>query len=51
VVKNQNTLVVQKAERFVVASRAEPYIFKIAAKRKKARAAASSVRCAGHSTA
>lgn len=35
-VKNQNTLVIQKAERFVVASRIETYIFKIAAKRKKA---------------
>ena len=37
VVKNQNTLVIQKAERFVVASREEPFIFKIAAKRKKGR--------------
>jgi hypothetical protein len=36
-VKNQNTLVIQKAERFVVASKAEPYIFQIAAKRKKTR--------------
>ena len=36
-VKNQNTLVIQKSERFVVASRIETYIFKIAAKRKKAR--------------
>jgi hypothetical protein len=35
VVKNQNTLVIQKAERFVVASRGEPFIFTIAAKRKK----------------
>jgi hypothetical protein len=34
-VKNQNTPVVQKAERFVVAPRAEPYIYRIAAKRKK----------------
>jgi hypothetical protein len=37
VVKNQNTLVIQQAERFVVASKTEPYIFQIAAKRKKAR--------------
>jgi hypothetical protein len=36
-VKNQNTLVIQQAERFVVASKPEPYIFQIAAKRKKAR--------------
>ncbi|MBF0185823.1 MAG: DUF4238 domain-containing protein [Magnetococcales bacterium] len=40
VVKNQNTLVIQKAERFVVASKAEPYVFQIAAKRKKCLAAA-----------
>lgn len=37
VVKNQNTLVIQKAERFVVASRDEPFIFTIAGKRKKRR--------------
>ncbi len=37
VVKNQNTLVIQRAERFVVASKEEPYIFQIAAKRKKVR--------------
>jgi hypothetical protein len=37
VVKNQNTLVIQKAERFVVASQEEPFIFKIAAKRKQGR--------------
>jgi hypothetical protein len=36
-VKNQNTLVIQQAERFVVASKAESYVFQIAAKRKKAR--------------
>jgi hypothetical protein len=35
-VKNQNTLVIQKAERFVVAFKPEPYIFRIAARRKKA---------------
>jgi hypothetical protein len=40
VVRNQNTLIIQKAERFVVASRAEPYIFKIADKRNKARGSA-----------
>jgi hypothetical protein len=34
--KNQNILVIQKAERFVVASNAEDYIFRIAEKRKKA---------------
>jgi hypothetical protein len=37
VVKNQNTLVIQRADRFVVASKEEPYIFQIAAKRKKVR--------------
>ena len=37
VIKNQNTLVIQKAERFVVASHEESFIFKIASKRKKAR--------------
>jgi hypothetical protein len=36
-VKNQNTLVIQNAERFVVASKPEPYIFQVAAKRKKVR--------------
>jgi hypothetical protein len=35
--RNQNTLVIQKAERFVVASKAEDFIFKVAAKRKKSR--------------
>lgn len=40
VVKNQNTLVIQQAERFAVASKAEPYIFQIADKRKKARSSA-----------
>ena len=36
-VKNQNTLVVQQAARYVVAMREETYIFKIAAKRKRGR--------------
>lgn len=36
-VRNQNTLIIQQAERFVVASKEEPFIFKIAAKRKKGR--------------
>lgn len=35
VVRNQNALVVQQAERWVVASKAEPYIFQIGEKRKK----------------
>jgi len=34
-----NRLVIKKAERFVVASKEEAYIFQIAAKRKKARSA------------
>jgi hypothetical protein len=33
----QNTLVIQKAERFVVATKAEDYVFKVAAKPKKLR--------------
>ena len=36
-VRNQNTLVIQKAERFVIASRESPFIFKVASKRKKSR--------------
>jgi hypothetical protein len=36
-VRNQNALVIQKAERFVVASRESPFIFKVASKRKKGR--------------
>jgi hypothetical protein len=36
-VRNQNTLVIQKAERLVVASKEEQLIFTIAAKRKKSR--------------
>ena len=35
--KNRNVLVIQKAERFVVASKAEDYVFRVAAKRKKSR--------------
>tara|TARA_R110002124_G_scaffold42045_2_gene129702 strand:- start:520 stop:744 length:225 start_codon:yes stop_codon:yes gene_type:complete len=35
VIRNQNTLVIQQAERFVIASQEEPFIFKVAAKRKK----------------
>lgn len=34
-VKNQNSLIVQQAERFVVASKKEDFVFQIAAKRKK----------------
>jgi hypothetical protein len=36
-VKNQNTLVIQKAERFVIATEISSWIFKIASKRKKGR--------------
>lgn len=36
-VKNQNTLVIQKAERFVIAREVSSYIFKIASTRKKGR--------------
>ena len=36
-VKNQNTLVIQQAARFVVAMREERYVFQIAAKRKRGR--------------
>jgi hypothetical protein len=35
VVRNQNTLIIQQAERFVIARRKEEFIFKVAAKRKK----------------
>jgi hypothetical protein len=38
-IRNQNALVIQKAERFVIASREESFIFKVAAKRKKGRPA------------
>lgn len=37
IVRNQNTLVIQQADRFVVADREKEFIFKIASKRKKSR--------------
>jgi len=36
-VRNQNTLVIQQAERFVVACKGSPFIFQVAMKRKKSR--------------
>jgi hypothetical protein len=36
-VRNQNTLVIQQAEKIVVASKEEEFIFKIASKRKRGR--------------
>jgi hypothetical protein len=35
IVRNQNTLVIQQADRYVIASREEDFVFKIAAKRRK----------------
>ncbi len=37
IVRNQNTLMIQKCERFIVASKAESYIYKVTEKRKKNR--------------
>lgn len=37
IVRNQNTLVIQQAERFIVANREKDFIFKVAKKRKKSK--------------